>query len=101
MEASVHDLILREETSQRPETADGNRSDEEADIGDRHILVQTTHVLLEVAADDDNDSTGAEEEQRLEHGVGEEVEHAGHIADTSLAFHRRANAESHEHVSNL
>ena len=50
--------------------------------------MQTTHILLEVGADDNDDSTRAEEEQSLEHSVSEEVEHGSHVTYTSLAFHR-------------
>lgn len=75
-----------EETCQWPETADGDGSDKEADISNRHVLMQSAHIILEVAADDNNDCTGAEEEQGFEHSMSEEVEHAGHISKTTLTL---------------
>src|SRR5574344_1894407 len=93
LETSVHDLILGEETCQRPETADGDTADKETDVGDRHILVQSAHVLLEVAADNHDDSTGAEEEQCLEHSMCEQVEHTCHITCAALAFQGCADTQ--------
>ena len=48
--------------------------------------MQSAHIILEVAADDDNDGTGAEEEQGFEHSMSEKVEHAGHIAKAALTL---------------
>lgn len=48
--------------------------------------MQSAHIILEVAADDNNDCTGAEEEQGFEHSMSEEVEHAGHISKTTLTL---------------
>ena len=47
-------------------------------------------------------AAGAEEKQRLEHGMGEEVEHGCHVAES--AFMRicgRAYTESHYHEADL
>ena len=65
LEAGGQNLVLREEARERRNTCNRQATDEEADVGNRHILVQTAHVILEVAADDDDDGTRAEEEQRL------------------------------------
>ena len=48
--------------------------------------MKSAHIILEVAADDNNDGTGAEEEQGFEHSMSEEVEHAGHISKTTLTL---------------
>ncbi len=63
--------------------------------------MQAAHVLFEVGADDNDDGTGAEEEQSLEHGVGEEVEHGSHVANTAFAGSCGADTERYEHVGNL
>ena len=48
---------------------------------DGHVLAQTSHGRHLVAVNCVNDATGAEEEQCLEHGVGEQVEHRSHVAE--------------------
>ena len=63
--------------------------------------MQAAHVVLEVGADNHDDGTRAEEEQGLEHGVGEQVEHGSHVTDAALALQRRDDAKGHEHVSYL
>ena len=64
--------------------------------------MQTAHVLLEVAADDDDDGTRAEEEQCLEHSVGKQVEDTSHVTQTTVVvIYSEANAERYEHVGNL
>ena len=74
-------------------------------MGDGHILAQTSHQGHLVAVNGMDDATGAKEEAGLEHGVGEEVEHAGHIAQTAVvevfAVAGEAYAESHHHKGNL
>ena len=102
LEAGGDDLVLGEETAERRNARDGEAADEEAHIGDRHVLAQPTHILVEVAAHDHDDGTGAEEEQRLEHGVGEEVEHGCHVAQaTMMVVEGEADTQGHEHVGDL
>ena len=67
-------------------TCNRQATDEEADVGNRHVLVQTAHVILEVAADDDDDGTRAEEEQCLEHSVGKQVEDTSHVTQTTVVL---------------
>lgn len=43
---------------------------------------------------------GAEEEERLEHCVGEQMEHTGHVAEAMVEF-RTGNAERNHHECNL
>lgn len=102
LEAGGDDFVFREETCKGRDTGDGETSDEEADIGNGHILVQTSHILLEVAADNHDDGTGAEEEQGLEHGVGKEVEHTGHITQTTLVVVDGGTyAKGYQHIGYL
>src|SRR3712207_2353115 len=63
--------------------------------------MQTAHVLLEITANDNDNGTRAEEEQSLEHGMGEEMEHASHVTYATLALQRGTYAECYEHVGNL
>ena len=74
-------------------------------MGDGHVFAQTSHQCHLVAVNGMDDATGAKEEAGLEHGVGEEVEHAGHIAQTAVvevfAVAGEAYAESHHHEGNL
>ena len=71
------------------EANDGNSTDHHRGIGQRHQLCEpahAAHVLLMVHAVDNR--TGTEEQQRLEEGVGEEVEHRRLIsADTCREEH--------------
>ena len=110
--AGGDNLILREEACKRRNTGDCQTADQETDVGNRHVLVQSAHILLEVAADDDNDCTRAEEEQCLEHGMGEEVEHGSHITEAAMmeilgTVERtvpaviEADTERNKHIGNL
>ena len=73
---------------------------------DGHILAQATHCAHLVAVNGMNDTAGTEEEASLEHGVGEEMEHGGHVAQRTMCVNhslvaRHANAEGHHHEGYL
>ena len=91
---SLEDLFLGPEAGgDEGEAAEGGGTDQEGDGGDGHFFPEAAHfpdVLLVVAGVDDG--TGAEEEEGLEPGVGEEVEHAGFA---------REEADGHDHVAEL
>ena len=49
-----------------------------------------------------DDAARAEEEQGLEHGVGEEVEHACHVTQAAvMRVGRSTYAQSHHHEADL
>ena len=73
--ACHQNLVLAEEACKWRNACNGKTANEECDAGDRHILVQAMHVRVLVAVNSVNNGTGAQEEQRLEHGVSEQVEH--------------------------
>ncbi len=72
---------------------------------DGHVFTQASHGRHLVAVNGVDDATCAQEEQCLEHGVGEQVEHGGHVAKRTYVFVPRsvfcANAERHHHKRNL
>ena len=74
-------------------------------MSDWHVLAQTSHQSHLVRVDGMYDTTGTEEEASLEHGVCEEVEHTGKIADTVrvlMSCHLLgANTEGNHHERNL
>ena len=88
------DFLLGPETGGDVRHGDeGGGADGEGVAGDGHFFQQTAHfpdVLFVVAGVDDR--AGTEEKQRLEPGVGEEVEHA-RLTDEQ--------ADGHHHVSEL
>ena len=79
MIASYQDLILREETAERPDTGDSQTGNQEGDMGNGHILAQATHVFLLITVYGVDDTTCTEEQTSLEHSVCEQVEHTGHV----------------------
>mmetsp|Transcript_16890 Transcript_16890/g.21844 ORF Transcript_16890/g.21844 Transcript_16890/m.21844 type:complete len:229 (+) Transcript_16890:1-687(+) len=93
-----NDRVFREEAGEAPnvrhtETDNRNRTDHHRAIGERHILgeaAHVSHILLVVRAM--NNRTSTEEEQRLEEGVREQVEHRCLIG---------ADACGKEHVTKL
>ena len=85
--------VLREEAGEARHARDGERSDQEGASGDRHLLLQTTHVTdaqLPVQAVHDGPRT--EEQQGLEEGVGHEVEDSRR---------KGADADADDHVADL
>ena len=102
LEAGCQNLVLREEARERRDACNGQAGDEERPVRDGHILAQTSHSRHLVAVDGMDDAARAEEEQGLEHGVGEEVEHAGHVTQASFVrVGRGTYAESHHHEADL
>ena len=84
---------LHQKPEKKREAAEREHAGGVGEEGDGHGFLQSAHaadVLLAGAAMDDG--AGAEEEQRLEEGVGDEVEHADGDA---------ADAEAHHHVAEL
>ena len=76
------------------EPGEGERSGDGAEKGEGHFVFQRAHfpdVLFVVHAHDDR--AGAEEEQALEEGVGEEVEHRN--------VPRFGHADAQNHVAEL
>ena len=76
--AGGNDLILRAEAREERNTCNGETTDEEGDVGNRHILAQATHHSHLVGVYGVDDTTGTEEQASLEHSVGEQVEHTSH-----------------------
>ena len=85
--------------------ADGQTGNEESNVRDGHVLAQSTHGRHLVAVYGMDDAAGPEEEQRLEHGVGEEVEHGGHVTQRTHVFVAGgvfgADTERYHHERNL
>ncbi len=87
------DLVLRPEAGERRDAGDGEPADDEGAARDRHQLgelAHLAHVLLVVHAVDDR--ARPEEQQRLEEGVRDHVEHGGHVG---------AGADGEEHEAEL
>ena len=85
--------VLAEEAAEAWETDERERADEKGEKGDRQPLCESAHapdVLLVV--NHEKNRAGAEEEQRLESRVGEEMEHRG------LAG---SEPDRHHHVAEL
>ena len=76
-------------------------------MGDGHVLAQTTHHAHLIAVNCVDDGTGAEEQAGLEHGVGEEVEHRGHVAQRRVIVDCRSmvsgqtSTQCHHHKGDL
>ncbi len=102
--ACGQNLILRPEPGRdEREARQGEAADQKGDEGQRHLLAQSAHVehVLRVqmpvrgvdavfhAVDD---RAGAEEEQRLEEGVGDQVKGGRHV---------RPDADGGDHVAQL
>ena len=86
-------LVLGEEAREAGNARDGHAADPHGAEGDRDLVLEPAHaphVLL--AAHGVDYGTGTEEEERLEEGVGHEVEDRDPVG---------ADAESQEHVAEL
>ena len=59
LEAGRDDLILRAEAREEGNTGDGQTGDEEGDMGNGHILAETTHQRHLVGVDGMDDTTSA------------------------------------------
>ena len=102
LEASCQNLVFGEESGERRNTGDGQAGNQEGDVGNRHVFVQAAHGLHLVAVYGVDDASGTQEKQGFEHGVSEQVEHAGHVTQT--AFVRvgcGADTQCHHHETNL
>ncbi len=86
------DLVLRPEAREQREARQRERAQAHRHEGDRHRPTQAAHLANVVGLDRVDDRAGAQEEQCLEEGVREEVEHARRHA---------ARAERQEHVAEL
>jgi hypothetical protein len=89
----LDDGVLGEIAGGQREAGERERADHHAPVGERDLVLQPAHVadvLLVVHRHDHR--AGAEEQKRLEEGVGEQVEHADRIG---------ADAHRHEHVAEL
>ena len=104
----VEDRVLREESREERQAADRGHPDREGHERELHPPgepAQLENILLVVAAVDDG--AGAEEEQRLEEGVGRQVEHgradAGgdHQPVLPVRGDERAEPEGRDHVAEL
>src|SRR5215475_2603506 len=93
VEGRGKDLVLGKEAREGREPRQPHRPHQEGDGSDEHTRGDAAHlaqVLLAVEAMDD--AARAQEEERLEEGVGDEVEDAGGV---------RAHPYAHEHVAEL
>ncbi len=89
----AEDLVFRPEAGEEGEAAEGEHAGGVGGEGDGHVFAEAAHaadVLLAGAAVDEG--ACAEEEERLEEGVGDEVEDADGWA---------AGAEADHHVAEL
>ena len=92
-EGPVEDLVLREEPGPRRNARDGEDAHRHGPEGDRDALAEAAHLAhVLLAGERVDDGAGGEEEQRLEEGVGEEVEDAGGVSPDSAG---------QEHVAEL
>ena len=67
-----------------------------------HVAAQAAHGRHLVRMDGMDDAARPEEEQRLEQGMGEEVEHRGHVAQPArVGIGRGADAERDDHEADL
>ena len=103
--AGRQNLILREKTGEGRNTRNGKTGYKEGNMRHGHVFAQAAHGRHLVAVDGMDDAAGTEEEQRLEHGMGEEVEHGGHVTQTTMVLMSGGDfgtyAEGHHHEGYL
>ena len=75
-------LVLGEESGKRGYTGDGKTAYEECDVGYGHVFSEAAHGCVVVGVHSVDERAGSEEQEGLEHGVSEEVEHGGHVTET-------------------
>ena len=92
-EGLVEDLVLGEEAGEGMDAGDGEDARRHGPEGDGDALAQAAHLAhVLLAGERVDDGAGGEEEQRLEEGVGDEVEDAGGVG---------SDAAGQEHVAEL
>ena len=89
---AVRMASLRGEAGERRNARERERPEREGHRGERHPPGEPAHVLQLVGVNGVDDAAGAEEEERLEEGVGDEVE---------VARERRAGAQRRHHEAQL
>ena len=75
MPGCQQNFFLTKETREQGHACNGQTGDQERDMGNGHRLSETSHVFHFIAVNIMYHGTGTQEEQGLEHGVGEEMEH--------------------------
>lgn len=89
----LDDRILGEETGKERKTDQRQGAQQRGPVGDRHILAHAAHVTdVLVVMHADNHRACSKEQQRLEEGVGHQVEDAGGIS---------GGTQGHHHVTQL
>ncbi len=83
-EAGRQYLVLGEEPGERRNTGNGKAGYQEGDMRNRHVFAQSAHGRHLVAVHRMDDASCTEEQQRLEHGVRKQVEHACHITQSAF-----------------
>src|SRR5579859_1503547 len=75
LEGFVEDGVFGEESGEGPDTCDGDDADGHGPERNGELLAQATHLShVLFAGEAVDDGAGGEEEQRLEEGVGHEME---------------------------
>src|SRR5579859_2483260 len=86
-------FVLAPEACQRGNSSDRSCGDQHDGESYRNISLQSAHVShVLLASDSMDDGSGTQKEQALEEGMGHQMEDSGR---------ERADAASHEHVSEL
>ena len=92
-EGAEENLVLGEEAGERRDAGDGDDAGGHGPEGDGDALAEAAHLAhVLLAGEGVDDGAGGEEEQRLEEGVGHQVEDAGLVG---------ADSAGEEHVAEL
>src|SRR5690606_8006697 len=87
------DVLFRVETREERRTHQSQRTDQESQPGNGHVLAQTTHIAdVLIVVHTDNYRTSAQEQQGFEESVCHQVEHSGRVSRST---------QSHRHVTQL